>query len=68
MCGALAVSRGGFYVWLKRPPNNRTQEDEVLGTKIRTSFLASNRTYGARRVRRDVMEEGLLCALRPAPH
>jgi putative transposase len=63
MCGALGVSRGGFYAWLERTPGRRTQEDEVLGAKVRTSFLASDRTYGARRVHRDVLEEGFACGL-----
>lgn len=63
MCGALGVSRGGFYAWLKRPPSKRAQSDEVVGEKVRTSFLASGRTYGARRVRKDVIEEGLSCGL-----
>ena len=63
ICGSLGVSRGGFYAWLKRPPSKRTQEDEVLTAKVRTSFLASGRTYGARRVRRDVIEEGFACGL-----
>src|SRR5947207_7323997 len=63
ICGALGVSRGGFYAWLKRPPSRRAQSDEVLSTKVRTSFLASGRTYGARRVRKDVIEDGFACGL-----
>ena len=34
-----------------------------LGAKVRTSFLASDRTYGARRVWRDLLAEGLSCGL-----
>jgi putative transposase len=30
---------------------------------VRASFLASDRTYGARRVWRDVLEQGLSCGL-----
>ena len=47
LCGALGVSRGGFYAWLKRPRSRRSRSDEELGAKVRASFLASDRTYGA---------------------
>ena len=36
MCGALGVSRGGFYAWLKRPPSRRRRTDEVLSATRRT--------------------------------
>ena len=28
MCGALDVSRSGFYAWLERPPSRRHLEDQ----------------------------------------
>src|SRR5262249_27897976 len=52
LCEALGVSRGGFYAWLTRPRSQRRRSDEELGAKVRTSFLASDRTYGARCVAR----------------
>ena len=63
LCGALGVSRGGFYAWLTRPRSQRSRSDEEIGAKVRTSFLASDRTYGARRVWRDLLAEGLSCGL-----
>ena len=66
MCEALGVSRGGFYAWLTRPRSQRSRTDEVLGEKVRASFLASDRTYGARRVWRDLLAEGLSCGLHRA--
>jgi putative transposase len=63
MCGALGVSRGGFYAWLKRPRSRRSRSDEDLGAKVRASFLASDRTYGARRVWHDLLAEGIDCGL-----
>ena len=63
MCGALGVSRGGFYAWLTRPPSQRSRSNEALADKVRASFIGSDRTYGARRVWRDVLAEGALCGL-----
>src|SRR5437870_1387084 len=59
LCGALGVSRGGFYAWLTRPRSERSRSDEELGAQVRASFLASDRTYGARRVWHDLLAEGV---------
>ena len=59
MCGALGVSRGGFYAWLTRPRSRRSRSNEELAAKVRASFLGSDRTYGARRVWHDMIAEGL---------
>ena len=64
LCGALGVSRGGFYAWLKRPRSRRSRSDEELGAKVRASFIASDRTYGARRVWRDLLAEGISRCIR----
>ena len=63
LCEALGVSRGGFYAWLTRPRSPCARRDEVLGAKVRTSFLQSDRTYGARRVWHDLQAEGEVCGL-----
>jgi putative transposase len=63
MCEALGVSRSGFHSWLTRSPSRRARADEEIGAKVRTSFLASDRTYGARRVWRDMLAEGVACGL-----
>jgi putative transposase len=60
---ALGVSRGGFYAWLTRPRSKRGRDDEALGAKVRESFLASDQTYGARRVWKDLLTEGVSCGL-----
>ena len=59
LCGALGVSRGGFYAWLTRPRSRRSRSDEEVGAKVGASFLASDRTYGARRVWHDMLAEGI---------
>ena len=63
LCEALGVSRSGFHAWLGRRPCARAQTDEALVPTIRASFTASARTYGARRVWRDVLETGVSCGL-----
>ena len=63
LCEALGVSRSGFHAWLGRGPSARAQTDEALVPTIRASFTASARTYGARRVWRDVLETGVPCGL-----
>lgn len=63
ICEAFGVSRSGFYAWLVRPRSQRQCDDEVLGQQARQSFLDSDRTYGARRVWRDVLEAGYRCGL-----
>lgn len=63
MCETLGVSRSGFFAWLSRPPSARAKSDEVLGERVRASFLQSDRTYGARRVWHDMLAEGFSCGL-----
>lgn len=63
LCEALEVSRSGFHAWLNRSPSEHARYDEVLLEKITQSFISSDRTYGARRVWHDVLEEELSCGL-----
>ena len=51
------------YAWLTRPRSQRSRSDEELGAKVRSSFLASDRTYGARRIWHDMLAEGVSCGL-----
>jgi putative transposase len=63
LCAAMGVSRSGFHAWLNRPVSARAAYDEKIGAVMRQSFKDSDRTYGARRIWRDVIEEGLTCGL-----
>src|ERR1700750_75635 len=63
LCDALGVSRSGFHAWLTRSPSARSRSDEELGGKVKASFAASDRTYGARRVWRDLLADGADCGL-----
>jgi putative transposase len=63
LCAVMGVSRSGFHAWLNRPVSARAAHDEKIGSVMRQSFKDSDRTYGARRIWRDVLEEGLACGL-----
>jgi putative transposase len=63
LCAVIGVSRSGFHAWLNRPVSARAAYDEKIGSVMRQSFKDSDRTYGARRIWRDVLEEGLHCGL-----
>jgi putative transposase len=63
LCEALGVSRPGFHAWLNRRPGKRARDDEAIIPMVRASFVASARTYGARRVWRDVLAAGFACGL-----
>ena len=50
--------------WLTRPPSaSQSRSDAALATRVRGSFTASDRTYGARRVWHDILAEGTACGL-----
>ncbi len=63
LCEALGVSRSGFHAWLARPRSARAAADEALTARVLASFVASDRTYGARWVWHDVLAEGASCGL-----
>ena len=63
LCEALGVSRSGLHAWLTRPPRARSRSDEALVAKVRASFIATGRTYGARRMWHDMLAEGSSCGL-----
>ena len=63
MCEMLDVSHGGFYEWLKRAESQHTRDDARLLGHVRTSFAASDETYGARRIWRDLRGWGFGCGL-----
>jgi putative transposase len=61
LCEALGVSRAGFYAWRIRSPSARARANAQLLSQVRSSFLASDRTYGARRVWHDLLADGVSC-------
>ena len=58
MCALMDVSQSAYYDWLKRPESARSLEDSRLGEKVKKSHEKSRETYGARRIRQDLVEDG----------
>lgn len=63
LCEAMGVSRSGFHAWLNRSPSARSKSSDAIARQVKASFVASDRTYGARRVWRDLLAAGIDCGL-----
>lgn len=60
MCRVLDVAPSGYYAWEKRSsPCARAIADERILLNIHLSYQASDGTYGAPRVLRDLRDEGI---------
>jgi putative transposase len=59
MCRLLAVSRSGYYVWLERPPRAQTDADQQVQAKVQHYFVRGRSTYGTRRIKYLLAQEGL---------
>jgi len=58
MCRVLTVSPQGYYAWRKRSPSARAIADERLMLNIRLAHQASDESYGAPRVHRELRDAG----------
>ena len=58
MCRVLAVSPTGYYAWRTRAPSARAIADERLLLNIRLFHRASDESYGAPRILRDLRDDG----------
>lgn len=59
MCQILEVSRSAYYEWLNRPLTKREEDDIVLSKMIKEIFNDSRRTYGHRRVKKELRDNGI---------
>ena len=55
-CELCKVSRSGYYDWLRRPAKTGV---DVLGQKIKRIFRNSRKTYGTRRIKKQLAIEGI---------
>ena len=63
LCGVMQVSRRGYYDWLKRPQSTRERANELLLKEIKRVFYAHREVYGAPRVHRTLVDQGITCGL-----
>ena len=59
MCRLLKVSRSGYYEWRHRPPRTQTAADQQLQDKVQHYFAQGRGTYGTRRLKHLLAQEGL---------
>ena len=59
MCQLLEVSRSGYYEWLGRPPRAQGEADQQLQDKVQRYFAQGRGTYGTRRIKHLLAQEGL---------
>lgn len=59
MCQVLAVSRSGYYEWLHRSPSPHVEADQQMQDKVQRCFAQGRGTYGTRRIKHLLAQEGL---------
>jgi putative transposase len=59
MCQLLGVSRSGYYEWLRRPPRTQTAAEQQLQDTVQHYFAQGRGTYGTRRLKHLLAQEGL---------
>ncbi len=59
MCQLLGVSRSGYYEWLQRPPRPQTAAEQPLQDQVQRYFAQGRGTYGTRRIKHLLAQEGL---------
>jgi putative transposase len=61
MSRALSVSRSGYYAWRDREPSAHQQADLGLTEHVRRIHIESREAYGARKVWKALLAEGIPC-------
>ena len=59
MCRLLEVSRSGYYEWRGRPPCAQAEAAQALQDKVTRYFAQGRGTYGTRRIKHLLAQEGL---------
>lgn len=62
MCRVLAVSRSGFYAWLKRPVSQRAQHKATVAEAVEQTYRQFKKRYGAPCLAVELSEQGIACS------
>jgi transposase InsO family protein len=60
----MRVSRSGYYGWLDSPKTEREKENDLLIEIIKTLFQNGRGSYGTRRIKRKLREQGKIVSRR----
>ncbi|MCP4672909.1 MAG: IS3 family transposase [Desulfobacula sp.] len=63
MCSTLGVSPSGYYKWRQKPMSNRSKQNQILLSMIRTLFEKSRHTYGPYRMMKALQKQGVFCGV-----
>ena len=58
MCQVLEVNRSSYYAWHHKQCYHRDPSIQQLMEKVRLIFESSRRTYGTRRIKRELAKQG----------
>ena len=58
MCQLLGVVRSAFYAWRNAPISVQKLEDKTLSSAVKVSFENGRETYGTRRIKQDLADQG----------
>jgi len=64
LCAFMNVSRSSYYGWLNSPKTEREKENDILIEMIKTFFQKGRRSYGTRRIKRKLAEQGKIVSRR----
>lgn len=60
----MKVPRSSYYEWLNSPKTEREKENALLMEMIKTLFQKGRRSYGTRRIKRKLAEQGKMISRR----
>ena len=63
LCLTMNVSRRGYYDWLNRPDSQRALANRELLVEIKRLFYLHREVYGAPRIYRALLKQGVECGL-----
>ena len=58
MCEVLGVNRSSYYAWCDNQHSGDDRSTQQLMEKIHLIFESSRRTYGTRRIKRELAKQG----------
>jgi transposase InsO family protein len=61
MCRVLGVARSAYYAWRRCPESQRERANRALSEHMKDIFESSLQTYGSRRLRAALRQEGIRC-------